>query len=791
MKRQAFTTLLTVSSALISFPAIAETTNNRYGHPLAARSVTHSKNHTSQAASLIAKTNEAIAVTGSHRSHASISVVSAKAINQLVPGTNPLKALAQLPGVMFNSDDPQGMDTWSTQTYMHGFMQNEIGFTLDGMPLGEQSYRNYNGLNSVAAISSENVARLDVSPSAGAESTPSTNNLGGSIAFISSDPKMKRGATVAQTFGSNATFHTFVRVDSGALNKTGTRFYASYMRNDAQKWKGYGGQFMQQVNAKFVQPIGENSRISAFFDYTDLEQHVYQDMSFELIQKMGYNLDDYYPNYGAAYAAAQGNYGSAYQKLSDPKDASYYDGGTQNHDYLGGITADLALTNRVRWKTTVYGHSESDHEYWVSPFYSSPNGAPLTDEMKQPSIRRFGIISSVNYNIAHNDIGMGVWYENNKYMSDLYGYEEPLLGQGSPFPAFGDYKNAFTKFWGQTYNTNTFTAFFQDTYHPLPGLALHFGFKSLLTTTRVGATGNNEAYTGVSAITGGESLTVAKPFLPHISGNWHFLRKHELFFDIAENVHSFSESGYNLTASPMAVSQAQYDTSRGRLKPETAWSYSVGYRYTGSLVQASIYAYRADFNNRLQQISSGSITNPVTSVLNVGSVSMNGVDAGLTITPIKGLTFSNNISYNHSTYGQDLTINSNGVSTTYNLHGQQVVAYPRFMYKTALAYNWRGLEAHVDASYMSQRNFSYVGNYKAPAYWLANAGLRYSLGALSKYNRHLASVQNLIFSFDVYNLANERYIATMGENGYPLNTDYQSMLIGAPRQFFGTIKAEF
>ncbi|MCE0745087.1 hypothetical protein LWC05_14515 [Acetobacter sicerae] len=58
-------------------------------------------------------------------------------------------------------------------------------------------------------------------------------------------------------------------------------------------------------------------------------------------------------------------------------------------------------------------------------------------------------------------------------------------------------------------------------------------------------------------------------------------------------------------------------------------------------------------------------------------------------------------------------------------------------------------------------------------------------------------MHRLIFSFNIYNLANTHYVSTMGQNGYTMdNTDgnafnNQSILLGAPRQFFGSIRAEF
>ncbi|MCX2562225.1 TonB-dependent receptor [Acetobacter farinalis] len=739
--------------------------------------------------------NEDIAVSVRRRAHGTMITLGASAIARAVPGTNPLKVLAQQPGVMFQSDDPQGVDTWSTQIYMHGFLQNQISTTLDDMPLGELSYRNYNGLNPVQAISSENVGRLDVSTGAGAESVASTNNLGGSIAYHSSDPKEKMGGTLAQTFGSNALYHSFIRFDSGKLNHTGTKFYVSYMRNDTDKWKGGGNQFFQQVNAKLVQPVGDDSKISTFFDFSQYEQFNYQDYSLDILKNGGPYIDNYYngknSGYLSAIQAAQGHYPASLNGISDKADAAYYDSASAATDFFGGLTGDFRLTDRMRWKTTFYGHGEHQFNHWTNPFYPSPSGAPMYEQVKEPSIQRFGILSSVRYEIAHNHIEGGVWYENNQFVSSMWGYSQPNVVngviQGTPLNPIGNPRETpFMQLFGQTTNTNTFTAFVQDTYNPLPNLAVHFGFKSMLNTSRAGDGYLNTSYYGAASSAAG-TLTTARAFLPHISGDWHFLKHHELYFDIAENVHAYPQGQYKTVASPFAVTQAAFNYARPTLKPESDWSYAVGYRYSDSLLDATLHAYHTDFSNRLQQITSGNIVNPISTVLNVGNITMNGVDAGLTLHLFHGLSLYNSISWNHSTY--DSNVSSQGV--TYYTKGSQVVAYPRLMYKSSLSYVYRNFDAHIDASYMSQRNLSYTGDTKVPSYWQADFGMRYKFGNMGKYASALGFVQNLELDFNIYNLTNKFYVTTMGENGFPLSGDYQSFLISPPRQFFGSIRAEF
>ncbi|MCL6486619.1 MAG: Plug domain-containing protein, partial [Janthinobacterium lividum] len=73
--------------------------------------------------------------------------ISRADLAKAIPGSSPLKALEKLPGVSFQSADPFGAYEWSTRISIRGFNQNQLGFTLDGIPLGDMSYGNNNGLH--------------------------------------------------------------------------------------------------------------------------------------------------------------------------------------------------------------------------------------------------------------------------------------------------------------------------------------------------------------------------------------------------------------------------------------------------------------------------------------------------------------------------------------------------------------------------------------------------------------------------------------------------------------------
>ncbi|WP_198133318.1 TonB-dependent receptor [Novosphingobium nitrogenifigens] len=741
-----------------------------------------------------------ITVLGKKAVHATKVPIGRPLIDDLPAGANPMAAIAISPGVNFQSTDPQGISTWSNQIFIHGFDQRAVGMTLDEMPLGEMTYRNYNGLSPMQALTSENVAGVDMFQSAGAESVAATNNLGGALAYTSVDPSHQMGASVTQGFGSYSNFHTFVRLESGDLNDTGTRFYVSYMRNTQDKWKGYGGSFYQQVNAKLVQPIGSDSSLTAYFNWSDLHELVYQDMSPDILNTLGKNVDYYYDGkasgYIAGYNAAQGSYPAGFSNLQDPLDASYYDGASNQSDLMGYLKADIAVTDRLRWVTTAYGHGEESQTTWTSPYFGSPNGSPLSELVKEPSIRRFGVVSRITYDVARNHIGLGVWYENNYYRSPMNAYSLPTVVdgviQGGVLNPLDQFTNPFAQIFNQTYKTNTFTAFVQDDYKPFNNLTLHFGFKSILSTTSVGDGYLNTSYYGnIGNITSGVSLTTAKAFLPHIGIDWTFAHHHELFVDISENARTYAQSGFKLSSSPFAVTQAAFDQMKGSIKPETDWTYAIGYRYGDKVLDASLYAYRTNFSNRLQQITSGSAINPVSTVANVGGVTMNGVEALLTVRPVTGLSVTNSISYNHGVYDNDI-VDSNGV---HPIKGKQIVNYPRLMYKARVGYDIKRVSFYVDENYTGWRNYDYQGEYRVPGYWMTNIGIQWHVHKPSDGENLAHAIKGLTLSFNLNNVTNKTYIATMGETGNPMNGasayTYQSMILGMPRSAFGTIKADF
>ena len=102
----------------------------------------------------------------------------------LPPGTSGQKILDRLPGVSVQSNDAFGANEESQTISLRGFDKSRLGYTLDGIPLGDNSYGNYNGLSIARAIIAENLAGAELSQGIGSLGVASTSNLGGTIQYF-------------------------------------------------------------------------------------------------------------------------------------------------------------------------------------------------------------------------------------------------------------------------------------------------------------------------------------------------------------------------------------------------------------------------------------------------------------------------------------------------------------------------------------------------------------------------------------------------------------------------------
>ena len=730
-------------------------------------------------------------------SHSAVEVVTRETMDHFVAGTSPMQILAlTTPGANFASDDAFGLDTVANTLYVRGFNQTQLGVSLDGIPMGGQGFHNWNGLGVDQMEIQENITSLTMSQGAGALDTPSAQTLGGAITFTTADPSDKAGGQISQLFGSYNGFRTFGRVDSGKLNSSGTKFYAAYARTDQDLWKGYGDQQEQQANFKLVQPVGDRGKITAVFDYSNFEQYNYLSLTKNMWQKMGRNTTYLKPNYALAkeyaYYAQNGGVPAGLEGvLSNDEIGDYaYDGTQTQRNYLSAITGEFQLFPNVTSKTIAYAHVSNGDYSATNPFLTSPTSqVPMAMETGHPDVRRLGFVQNFDIHAGHNnDIKTGIWYENDRFNYPMMMYED---GVDTPHSSISNFKNG-TTWWADSFNTNTFQYYLQDTYQIIPGMTVEAGFRSLLQTTHGGTSVDNTSTLSSWGVyyshPASGNLTAANAFLPHFNFDYHFLNQHEVYFDIAENMRAYDYSAQSSSGSPWSglgsaanPAQTVFDENKKSLRPERTWNYVIGYRFNSHFFSGSADFYHTDYYNRLAAITSGSTGNTYSAFMNVGRETMNGADVAGTFRPLPGLAITNSFSWNDATY-EDTHLPYNGGYVS--IKGKQQVYYPKFMYKADVSYTWHRATFNFNTTYTSARQMTYTNDEQIPAYWTSNLNVAYDFGKVG-------FAQNLKTSFGITNLYNQNYIGGVYGAASVAGDDNANLFVAAPREFFGTIAAQF
>lgn len=747
--RRSFALAATISSALLAAAAHAQQTDAGAAGPV-----------------------EEVIVLGRGETR-QVQSISAQQLDHLPAGTSPLKAIENLPGVNFQSADPYGAYEWSTRIVVRGFNQNQLGFTLDGVPLGDMTYGNHNGLHISRAIPSENVTRVALSQGAGSLDTASTSNLGGAVEFFSDAPRDEFGMQFEQMLGSDSARRTYLRLDSGELG-TGTRAYIAALDSATDKWKGGGNQEQRMYNLKIVQPIGA-ATLTGYYNYSDRAEIDYQDLSYDIINRRGWDWDNWYPDWGAAVGAAQtcNAVGQADPVVCDD---AYWNASGLRKDDLGYLTLDLPIGESFTWSTTAYIHQNEGQGLWGTPYVPTPGGAPLSIRTTEYDIDRKGALTALTWTLGRHEINAGVWYETIEFNQARRFYAEP--SRQAPTREFEEFqRNPLATQWEYDFDTDTVVYHLQDTVAFTDHLRLNAGFRSVRS--------ENSVQTLVGDPKSG-SIEAEESFLPQLGLNWSLTDQHELFAAAARNVRTFVGSN---TSGPFSTTAAAFESFRDTLEPETSTNYELGWRFHGAMIETLLTAYHVDFEDRQLTIAQCvGIAGCPNVLANVGSVKTNGVEAALSWRVVDDVTWFTSAAWNQSEYDDDYTVaDSNGNPVLIPAAGKLVVDAPEFLVKSELSYDNGRLFARLDADYVDERFYTYLNNGSVESYTLLNAGLGLRIP-------DFGAVRELTVQADFTNLTDKEYISTIGSNGF-VNEDpngtIQTLLRGAPRQAFVSVKARF
>ena len=763
------------------------------------------------------------------------SAVSLEAVEtqKLLPGINPLKAIQTLPGVLLETADPWGNNEQNESLFVHGFNTQQLGYTMDGVPLGDQQYGNYNGLSVSRAVTSENVQRVELSSGAGALGVASTSNLGGAIETFSRDPAKTRLIDVRETVGEYRTNRTFLRLDTGE-GLLGGAGYISYLHQDAKAWDFAGHQKGDQVNAKYVRDTARG-KLTLYADWQDKVEPNEDATAFGNAQSPGsttypYNTSTFfpytrpflYPNYqgGLNYLTAGAPPASVGNNFSN------YFSAAQRTDLLGYARYDWNISSDITWSNTGYYHYNYGRGIVAGPvnqaglpglfatYYPGQNlvnvfgGTGYEVRTTEYRINRAGLISNLNWKLGNHTLEGGIWYEHNESAQHRAWY--PFSAANNDLTPYSIPRGpaAFIQYYIEL-QTDVVQLHLQDQWRIAPTLLLQAGFKSSLQTASntVPINQQNLPTVAVPTVFPTGSLTSDEWFLPQLGLVWDATEHEQVFANVQQNMRQFipygAGSGF-YGVSPWSLgSQAAFEAFKSSVNPEKSWTYELGVRSHRALAfgpltsfdgQAS--AYHVNFSNRLLNIAAYNFINPGAAVIvNVGGVTTDGFDVAGTLNFGQHFHVYDAVSFSRATYDSSYSTAAKvgGVLTnvTIPIEGKTVPLTPDWLNKTVISYENGPFEVQLNGDYVGRRYAEYLNQFSVKRV--------FTLGLEASYQIPVAPwtfAKSAKISLNVTNLNAARGVSTIAPGSVSvtstggLTTGY-SAYPQPPRMVFVTLAATF
>ncbi len=530
--------------------------------------------------------------------------ISGTETQKILPGISPLKAIESLPGVVYETADPWGNNEQNEALVVHGFTTQQLGYTMDDVPLGDQQYGNYNGLSTSRAVISENVSRVVLESGAGSLGVASTSNLGGAIEAFSSDPAKTFGFDARETVGSYGTTRTFGRLDTGDILDGDA--YISYLHHDARAWDFDGHQRDDQFNGKYVRDDA-HGKLTVFADWSNKVEPNEDAIAYGNQQSAagaGYyptTRPFLYPNISACVANVAPSAANGYLPGTPPtaqgNNFSNCFSAAQRQDDLAYAKYDWNVASNITWSNQLYYHYGYGRGIVAGPvnqaglpglfaaYYpglvDQSNGTPATNDATATGvgnsgnqtnghtlanltnlfggsgyevrtteyrINRGGELSTLKWQLGDHQIEAGLWWEHDEDAQHRVWYPFSAANNDlSPYTTPNGPK-AFTQYYAQ-FHVNDEELHIQDQWRILPTLLLQAGWKASLQAAdgkfpinQVNLAYLTPASTAYVQYPSG-SITSNDWFLPQVGAVWDATGNIQIFGNVQKNMRQFIPYG--------------------------------------------------------------------------------------------------------------------------------------------------------------------------------------------------------------------------------------------------------
>jgi hypothetical protein len=696
----------------------------------------------------------------------SISTVSSAYIQTQASIQNAYQYVQLTPGALVSTTDPFGLSE-QFSINIRGMGQDELGYTLEGMPLNDIGY--YTAYPS-QFIDSENIDEVSLAQGSVDIDSPVISAAGGLMSISMLDPSINPGGSIDASYGSYNTDREFIQLDSGILGSSGLRGFISYSHTGSDQWRGPGAVKRQHIDWKLVREWGDGNRIAWSGEYHDGITPAY---TLPTLQQYGQFGTKY--NHDATFSPGDQNYWDLYT-------------GTFRIVYTA-IPSRFTLTDTLTLNVTPYfqygyGNSPSgtiltetgNYDGLAGPYtVSIPNDQALggssgaaTMANYQDLQYRSGLVAKATYTLGNNTFLFGAWTDYaNETDTQSYSLLGPtglppdiwvdtnkyLLRLPNGQPLLADQDHVLTR---------VNMIFAGDTLHLLNDtLTIEAGFKEAM----VSRDGTN----GVPGPQYRVDVNNAEP-LPRLAARYKFGPQDQIFADATTNFRTPSEASlfnqyYGGAIAVPAITN---------LLPEYSISEELGYRHEGDVLTASATLFNTNFTNRQIALVTGA--NQINESINAGGQTTRGIDLEAGTRPWNHISTYASFEYLYARIDSDIQSGNGYLPTA----GKTAIRSPRVQAGLGLTYDDGTVFGTLGLKFVDKQYATFLNDESIPAFVTLDTGFGYRFPSIGLKNRPELKL-NLI------NLNQGPYlsgVATPTTNAHPAITTNGVLVQGSPPQYY-------
>lgn len=705
------------------------------------------------------------------------SAITRDYIDNANAGSDFFSLIALTPGVNLTGNN-NGAGFTETKVSIRGFQDGEYNVTYDSIPFADTNNPTH---HSTSFFPSNTIETIVVDRGPGNASQLGQATYGGNINLYSRAVSDKASVEAQGLAGYYNSYIGRLTLQSGAIQSLGgAKFVLSGQILSSDGTASYSPVGDKNVFFKGVIPIGSHNTLTLLATYN--QNFYYQS---DVLKGSTCNQGN-----GKALAAGTqltvdncaatsniGVYGLNYGLGNDPTKQDYWRyNRTDKHtdfeiirlqtDLGSGFTLDNRFYTYAYKNQTFSGNTGSVVTGFsgagtsASPYKAITKAGDILGYDKLNSYRNYGYIGQIDYTFSLGKARVGAWVEHSD--SDRHTYDldrttglssynekfNPVTGAASTNPGIALANIAYD----QQSGWDQYQLFGEFEFRPVSTLSITPGVKYLHFNRSIDASVNQKSRTPINL-----DHTWTKT-LPFATINWQATPTLAFYGQYAQGFYVPDLSSFYSPSSSLSASLSD-------LKPQTTTNYQIGGVWHGSRISIDADAYIINVNNKIGTCNT--VGCDTTLLINIGQVKYKGVEGGISVLPVKGLTVFANGSYNYA----------HSVTT-----GAQIAKAPFTTAAAGFIYSADGFrlsfnEKFTGPAYATEYSGSGPRNYRIAPYGIGEFAISQQVN------------DNFRIGLQVSNVFNERAIYGISA-GKTYGVDDQ-FNVYAPRTFLVDVRVKF